>query len=111
MTARFLHETHVAPDVIVFNRNLSDHHIPFNELTPIHPCRRFVLETDPQHIAMRVIDLLAPVGQGRFLCEAGQESVVVSPRTTVGGFTHLPTRNSPERALSCHSGSCPTMLG
>ena len=79
MTERFTPETAVTPDLIVLNPNLSNAHgrprAPFNDLTPIHPSRRFVLETDPQDIAMRIIDLLTPVGKG-------QRGLIVAPPRT-----------------------------
>jgi transcription termination factor Rho len=75
MTARFRHETAVAPDVIVFNHNPFVHRIPFNELTPIHPCHRFVLATGALDIAMRILDLLTPIGNG-------QRGLIVSPPRT-----------------------------
>ena len=75
MTAGFLHETAGMPDVIVFNDGPANHRIPFNELTPIHPCRRFVLATGAQDIAMRVIDLLTPIGKG-------QRGLIVAPPRT-----------------------------
>ena len=75
MTARFPHETAVIPDVIVSDDNPTNHRIPFNDWTPIHPCRRLVLGTGALDIAMRVIDLLAPVGKG-------QRGLIVAPPRT-----------------------------
>lgn len=46
--------------------------IPFEELTPIHPNERFILETTPDEITTRVIDLIAPIGKG-------QRGLIVSP--------------------------------
>ena len=46
--------------------------IPFEELTPIHPNKRFILETTPEEITTRVIDLIAPIGKG-------QRGLIVSP--------------------------------
>ncbi|MCS7180450.1 MAG: transcription termination factor Rho, partial [bacterium] len=46
--------------------------IPFEELTPIHPNERFILETTPEEITTRVIDLIAPIGKG-------QRGLIVSP--------------------------------
>ncbi|MBI1370228.1 MAG: transcription termination factor Rho [Planctomycetes bacterium] len=50
---------------------------PFEDLTPLHPCERFVLETvgDPTNIEMRVVDLVAPVGKG-------QRGLIVAPPRT-----------------------------
>jgi transcription termination factor Rho len=46
--------------------------VPFEELTPIHPNERFILETTPDEITTRVIDLIAPIGKG-------QRGLIVSP--------------------------------
>ncbi len=47
---------------------------PFEELTPIFPNRRIVLETprDPRNFSARVVDLVAPIG-------FGQRGLIVSP--------------------------------
>ena len=39
--------------------------IIFDNLTPLHPNERFLLETDQKEIAMRVMDLISPVGKGQ----------------------------------------------
>src|SRR5438132_10124916 len=44
----------------------------FEDLTPYHPNRRLVLETDPEEINMRVVDLVTPIGMG-------QRGLIVSP--------------------------------
>ncbi|MBU0534388.1 MAG: transcription termination factor Rho [Candidatus Omnitrophica bacterium] len=44
----------------------------FDELTPIFPEPRFILETDPRELATRVIDMLIPIGKG-------QRGLIVSP--------------------------------
>jgi len=51
--------------------------IPFEDLTPMHPSERFVLETpeDTSNIEMRIVDLVAPVGKG-------QRSLIVAPPRT-----------------------------
>ncbi len=46
--------------------------IVFDDLTPLHPEARFLLERDPEGIEMRIIDLIAPVGKG-------QRGLIVSP--------------------------------
>ncbi|MCM8776821.1 MAG: transcription termination factor Rho [Candidatus Omnitrophica bacterium] len=46
--------------------------IPFEELTPIHPNKRLLLETTPEEITTRVIDLVTPIGKG-------QRGLIVSP--------------------------------
>lgn len=44
----------------------------FDELTPLHPDERIILETTPDNIVARVIDLISPTGKG-------QRSLIVSP--------------------------------
>ena len=44
----------------------------FDELTPIYPNDRIILETDPKNIAARFIDLIAPIGKG-------QRGIIVAP--------------------------------
>jgi len=44
----------------------------FDDLTPVHPNRRISLETDPDEFAMRVVDLVTPIGKG-------QRGLIVSP--------------------------------
>jgi transcription termination factor Rho len=44
----------------------------FDDLTPLHPNRRLVLETEPDEMAMRVVDLVTPIGKG-------QRGLIVSP--------------------------------
>ncbi|MEM9559515.1 MAG: transcription termination factor Rho [Planctomycetota bacterium] len=49
--------------------------VNFEDLTPLHPEERFILETDPQGIECRVVDLVAPVGKG-------QRALIVAPPRT-----------------------------
>ncbi|MFH0909215.1 MAG: transcription termination factor Rho [bacterium] len=49
--------------------------IPFENLTPLFPDRRIVLETKPDEISMRVMDLLTPIG-------FGQRGLIVAPPRT-----------------------------
>ncbi|HHT9154300.1 MAG TPA: transcription termination factor Rho [Candidatus Tripitaka sp. YC43] len=44
----------------------------FDDLTPLHPTERLLLETTPEEINMRVMDLITPVGKG-------QRGLIVSP--------------------------------
>lgn len=44
----------------------------FEDLTPLHPNRRLILEADPEDLATRVVDLVTPVGRG-------QRGLIVSP--------------------------------
>ena len=47
----------------------------FDSLTPMHPERRIVMETKPEEISMRVLDLITPVG-------FGQRMLIVAPPRT-----------------------------
>ncbi|MBA3471540.1 MAG: transcription termination factor Rho [Herpetosiphonaceae bacterium] len=44
----------------------------FEKLTPIFPNEQFMLETEPQLLSTRIVDLIAPVGRG-------QRGLIVSP--------------------------------
>ena len=46
----------------------------FEDLTPLHPNKRLVLETSAEEMAMRVVDLVTPIGMG-----ASAASICVSP--------------------------------
>ncbi len=39
--------------------------ILFDNLTPLHPDERITLETDKQEVAMRIMDLISPIGKGQ----------------------------------------------
>jgi transcription termination factor Rho len=39
--------------------------IPFDNLTPLYPNKRIMLETDPRELSTRVMDLLTPIGKGQ----------------------------------------------
>ncbi len=49
--------------------------VPFENLTPLFPDRRLVLETKPEEISMRVMDILTPIGKG-------QRGLIVAPPRT-----------------------------
>jgi len=49
--------------------------IPFEHLTPLFPDKRFVMETAPDNISMRVMDLVTPIGNG-------QRGLIVAPPRT-----------------------------
>ncbi len=52
------------------------HDLPnFEDLTPLHPEQRYVLETSPDEIECRVIDLVSPIGKGQRML------IVAPPRT------------------------------
>jgi transcription termination factor Rho len=44
----------------------------FDDLTPLHPNKRLVLESDPDDLSTRVVDLITPIGMG-------QRGLIVSP--------------------------------
>lgn len=44
----------------------------FDDLTPLHPDERLLLETTPEELNMRIMDLITPVGKG-------QRGLIVSP--------------------------------
>jgi len=52
--------------------NLLTDKVFFDDLTPMHPDKRLVLEHDPAEIEMRVVDLISPLG-------FGQRGLIVSP--------------------------------
>jgi len=39
--------------------------ILFDNLTPVYPHEKFVLENTPQEVSMRIMDLLTPIGKGQ----------------------------------------------
>jgi transcription termination factor Rho len=47
----------------------------FSDLTPLHPERRFIMETTPEELNMRIIDMVTPVGMG-------QRGLIVAPPRT-----------------------------
>jgi len=47
----------------------------FDNLTPLYPEERIVLETEPDNLSMRVMDLAAPIGKG-------QRGLIVAPPRT-----------------------------
>jgi transcription termination factor Rho len=47
----------------------------FEDLTPMHPDRRLVLEKDPKDLNMRIVDLVTPIG-------FGQRMLIVAPPRT-----------------------------
>jgi transcription termination factor Rho len=68
----------------------------FNKLTPLYPNQRLRLETSPEKLTTRVIDLIMPIGKG-------QRALIVSPpkagKTTIlQDIANAITRNNPE----CH---------
>jgi transcription termination factor Rho len=47
----------------------------YEDLTPLHPYERLILETDPEGIEMRIVDLVTPIGRG-------QRGLIVAPPRT-----------------------------
>src|SRR5450756_324974 len=47
----------------------------FENLTPLYPQERFILETTPENLSARVMDLMTPIGRG-------QRGVIVAPPRT-----------------------------
>src|SRR5438105_334021 len=69
----------------------------FDDLTPIYPNERIVLETTPNEIAGRLIDIVSPVGKG-------QRGMIVAPpkagkTTLLKTVANAVTTNHPEIAL------------
>ncbi|NLY73937.1 MAG: transcription termination factor Rho [Firmicutes bacterium] len=69
----------------------------FEELTPIYPNERVHLETTPKELAMRLVDIMAPVGKG-------QRGMIVAPpkagKTTIlKKLANSITANHPEIEL------------
>ncbi len=52
--------------------NVLSEKIAFDDLTPLHPSQRIVMEHAADEIAMRVVDMVAPIG-------FGQRGLIVSP--------------------------------
>ena len=68
--------------------------VHFEDLTPLHPEERYVLETEPDQIEMRIVDLVAPIGKG-------QRALVVAPPRTgktvlLQKMTQAITKNYPD---------------
>lgn len=52
--------------------NLMSNRVQFDDLTPLHPRQRIIMESDPQELSTRVVDLITPIG-------FGQRGLIVSP--------------------------------
>jgi len=71
--------------------------ILFDNLTPLYPNERYGLETSPDEISMRVMDLLTPTGKG-------QRGMIVAPpysgkTVLLQKFANAITTNYPEAVL------------
>lgn len=69
----------------------------FDDLTPIYPNERFRLTTSGSDYAMRIIDLISPIGKG-------QRGIIVAPpkagkTTLLKNFANSITQNSPGTKL------------
>jgi len=66
----------------------------FEDLTPLHPNKRLILETTPEIIETRIVDLIAPIGKG-------QRGLITSPPKAgktilLQKIANAITANSPE---------------
>ena len=71
--------------------------VNFEDLTPLHPEERYILETEPDRIECRIVDLVAPLGKG-------QRALIVAPPRTgktvlLQQMTKAITRNNPEAKI------------
>jgi len=57
------------------NPDMLSEKVVFSDLTPLHPEERLILETVPEELNMRIIDLVTPVGKG-------QRGLLVAPPRT-----------------------------
>jgi transcription termination factor Rho len=69
----------------------------FDDLTPLFPTERLVLEHDPRNLSTRLVDLLCPIGKG-------QRCLIVSPpragkTVLLQDMAHAIAANHPEVAL------------
>ena len=71
--------------------------IPFGDLTPYFPTQRLILETAPEEISTRVVDLITPIGMG-------QRGLIVAPPRTgktvlMQKMANAISKNNPEVEL------------
>ncbi len=52
--------------------NLASEKVSFDDLTPLHPDTRIIMEYDPEDVSTRVVDIMTPIG-------FGQRGLIVSP--------------------------------
>ncbi|MFN0012879.1 MAG: transcription termination factor Rho [Phycisphaerales bacterium] len=69
----------------------------FEDLTPLHPEQRYILETTPDEIECRIIDLVSPLGKG-------QRALIVAPPRTgktvlLQKMTKAISKNYPETRI------------
>ncbi|MBV8780203.1 MAG: transcription termination factor Rho, partial [Phycisphaerae bacterium] len=69
----------------------------FEDLTPLHPNKRIILEADPKELNMRIVDLVTPIGMGQRML------IVAPPRTgktvLLQKIANSISRNHPEAVL------------
>src|SRR4029078_11933762 len=69
----------------------------FEDLTPLHPHKRLISETDPKELNMRIVDLVTPIGKGQRML------IVAPPRTgktvLLQKIANSISHNHPEAAL------------
>ncbi|MEO0629353.1 MAG: transcription termination factor Rho [Planctomycetota bacterium] len=71
--------------------------VNFEDLTPLHPEERYILETEADRIECRIVDLVAPLGKG-------QRALIVAPPRTgktvlLQQMTKAITKNNPEAKI------------
>ncbi len=69
----------------------------FEQLTPLYPNQRLIMETTPENISGRIIDMIAPIGKG-------QRALIVAPpkagkTTLLKNIANSITTNHPEVIL------------
>jgi transcription termination factor Rho len=71
--------------------------VNFEDLTPLHPEERYVLETEPGEIECRIVDLVTPIGKGQRML------IVAPPRTgktvLLQKMTKAISKNFPETKI------------
>lgn len=76
------------------NPEVAVRRIPFENLTPIYPDKRLILEINNRELSMRLIDIIAPIGKG-------QRGMIVAPpkagkTTLLKKIANSITKNHPE---------------
>ena len=76
------------------NPDIMNENIVFDDLTPLHPSNRLLLEVKKDEIEMRIIDLVTPIGKG-------QRGLIVAPPRTgktvlLQEIANSITKNHPE---------------
>jgi transcription termination factor Rho len=79
------------------NPDIMSENVVFDDLTPLHPAGRILLETKKQDTEMRIMDLITPIGKG-------QRGLIVAPPRTgktvlLQEIANSITKNHPEICL------------